>query len=78
MESRHRANGWPWAAMAPPAEQDMPSASVGGGEEGCKTVGSGGIESNQEESGTVGFVVDGRIESWCPPLGGLIWAVGGV
>jgi hypothetical protein len=30
MESRHRANGWPWAAMAPSAEQDMPSASVGG------------------------------------------------
>jgi hypothetical protein len=31
MVSGRRADGWPWAAMAPPAVQDMPAANVGGG-----------------------------------------------
>jgi hypothetical protein len=33
MESGCRANGWSWAAMAPPAMLDMPSADVGGKKE---------------------------------------------
>jgi hypothetical protein len=67
----------PHGPRAPPCVWGRRTAGLGE-EESTRTVGSGGIESNQEELGAVGFAVDGRIENRCTPLGGLIWAVGGV